>query len=327
MPTLITGVAGDADFDAVVTIPANGDAVDISEYWDAAIQQIADRAADLLDRVSSKYLRVLAPRMSAGYYDGNSLSVSSQTGVPMGIFFKPDGLKMYIVGNAGTGAVYQYTLTTPWRISTASYDTVSFSVAAQETDPYDMWISSDGTKMYVVGGSSVIYQYTLVTPWSLTGAVYASLSLSVAAQVATASGFYFKDDGTKLYVVDFGAGDDINQYTLATPWNISTGTADAVTFSIAGQDTSGVGVFFSSDGAKMFVIGQANDTVYQYTLATPWVISSATYDSVSFSIAGQETAPNGFHFSEDGLKMYVVGTANDRVYEYYVAKIVADHSV
>jgi hypothetical protein len=38
---------------------------------------------------------------------------------------------MYIVGN--TSSVYQYTLSTAFDVSTASYDSVSFSVSSEAT--------------------------------------------------------------------------------------------------------------------------------------------------------------------------------------------------
>lgn len=53
MPTILTGVAADADFDLDITIPANGDAVSISEYWEAAIQQIADRGTYLYEKLGN----------------------------------------------------------------------------------------------------------------------------------------------------------------------------------------------------------------------------------------------------------------------------------
>jgi hypothetical protein len=47
------------------------------------------------------------------------------------------------------------------------------------------------------------------------------------------------------------------------------------------------------------MIGTMNDTVYQYTLSTAWDISSATYDSISFSVAGQEVTPTSIFFKSD----------------------------
>ena len=66
----------------------------------------------------------------------------------------------------------------------------------------------------------------------------------------------------------------------------------------------------------MYIMGNTNDSVYQYTLSTAWDVSTASYASKSFSVGSQETSPSGVKFSSDGTKMYVVGMQNDTVYKY-----------
>ena len=101
-------------------------------------------------------------------YDNKSFSVVSQEVFPQDVTFSSDGTKMYIVGY-NTDAVYQYTLSTAWDVSTASYASKSFSVSSQDTVPTGVTFSSDGTKMYVVGHSSdAVHQYT-VWPAAVVG--------------------------------------------------------------------------------------------------------------------------------------------------------------
>jgi len=85
---------------------------------------------------------------------------------------------------------------------------------------------------------------------------------------------------------------------------------------VSSQDGGPEGLFFKDDGTKMYVVGRANDSVYQYILSTAWDVSTASYDSVSFSVASQDTSPTGLFFKTDGTKMYVVGSTNDTVYQY-----------
>jgi hypothetical protein len=66
----------------------------------------------------------------------------------------------------------------------------------------------------------------------------------------------------------------------------------------------------------MYMIGNSTDTVYQYTLATPWNIGSATYDSISKLISSEEGSPRSIAFKPDGTKMYIVGYGTDSVYQY-----------
>ncbi len=73
----------------------------------------------------------------------------------------------------------------------------------------------------------------------------------------------------------------------------------------------------------MFIVGLTNDTVYQYTLSTGFDVSTASYSSLSFSVAAQEAAPRGMAFSTDGTKMFIVGVGNDTVYQYSTSGLVA----
>jgi len=45
----------------------------------------------------------------------------------------------------------------------------------------------------------------------------------------------------------------------------------------------------------MFVIGNRGDDILQYTLATAWDVSSASFVD-SFSVASQDTGPSGIAF-------------------------------
>jgi DNA-binding beta-propeller fold protein YncE len=79
---------------------------------------------------------------------------------PGGIFFKPDGLKMYIVGSTGN-EVNEYDLSTAWDVSTASF-LQNFSVIAQSTNPQGLFFKPDGTKMYIMDGSDdKVFQYSI----------------------------------------------------------------------------------------------------------------------------------------------------------------------
>ena len=69
------------------------------------------------------------------------------------------------------------------------------------------------------------------------------------------------------------------------------------------------GMAFSNDGAKMFVVGRDTDDIYEYTLTTPFNVTTATFDNVTFSVLEQDEAPRGMAFSNDGAKMFVIGTA------------------
>jgi len=189
-------------------------------------------------------------------------SVSSQDTNPSGIFFRADGTKMYVVGSTGD-AVYQYTLSTPWSIATASYDNISFSVAA-EAAPNGLWFRPNGLSMYMVGSTGdAVYQYTLSTAWNVSTATFLQ-SFSVAGQESIPNAVTFTGDGSRMFVMGH-TGDDVNVYNLTIPWDIST-SAFVNVFSVAGQDITPQGLYIKPDGTKMYMVGSNNDAVYQYTV-------------------------------------------------------------
>lgn len=196
----------------------------------------------------------------------------------------------------------------------ASYDSVSFSVAGEELTPTDLFFSPDGLKMYVIGSTGDdVNEYNLSTAWVVSSAVYSTV-FSVSSQDLTPQGLFFRADGTKMYVLG-ATNDTVFQYTLGTPWSVATASYDSISFSVAVQETTPTGIFFKPNGLTMYVVGNANDAVYQYTLSTAWNVSTATFLQ-SFSISGQEVTSTGMAFTGDGSRMFITGSTGDDVNVY-----------
>jgi DNA-binding beta-propeller fold protein YncE len=248
-----------------------------------------------------------------------SFNVSGQDTTPQGLFFKPDGAKMYVVGSTNN-TIYQYSTVTPaapsWTdpdLANASYDSVSFSVAGQEAISGGLAFKPDGTKMYVVGRSGDdVNEYDLSSAWDITTASYLQ-NFSVSAQETSPEGLFFKPDGTKMYIVG-QSGDNVYEYNLSSAWDISTASY-VQNFSVSTQEASPQGLFFKTDGTKMYVVGVSTDSVYEYSLSSAWDISTASYVQ-NFSVASQEASPEDLFFNPDGTKMYVIGRGGDDVNEY-----------
>lgn len=257
--------------------------------------------------------------ISDATYDSKSFSVSGQLANDS-LAFKTDGTKMYCL-NQGTRVGHQYSLSTPWDISTASYDSVTGSFTGQTSSPSGLKLSSDGTKCFVLDSGVItdrIYQYTLSTAWDLSSVSYDSVSLSVNGLDTTGVGFCFNSDGTELYYMG-QATETIYQYSLSTAWDLSTADyySSSRSFSFAAQTAECRNVIINLDGTKMYIVEEGNsDFVHQYTLSTAFDVSTASYDSDNFSLSSQEASPRDIEFNDDFTKMYALGQINSTVFQY-----------
>jgi sugar lactone lactonase YvrE len=248
-------------------------------------------------------------------YASKSADVSGELSNPQDIAFSSDGTKLYVIGST-TQAVFQYTLSTAWDVSTATYASKTVDVSSEEATPFGIAFKPDGTIMYIVGGTNDrVYQYTLSTAWDVSTATYASKNVSVNSEEAQPRGLFFKPDGLSMYVVG-DASQGVFQYTLSTAWDVSTATYASKSKVVTAQDTSPQAAVFSADGIRMYVLGLTNKSVFQYTLTTPWDVSTATYATKTISVNAQDTGPTGLFFSSDVTKMYVGGLTNDAVFQY-----------
>ena len=205
--------------------------------------------------------------------------------------------------------VSQYTLTTAWDISTATY-------IAQTNYSYTsfinaIYLSSDGTKLYTITSGGV-KQWTFGTPWDITTAVTdAATFTSIQSEIP--EGIFFSPDGLRMYHTGT-IQDRVYQYDLSAAWDITT-LSFVRSFSIASQTTNCDGLYFKSDGTRMYVISAGISEIYEYSLSTAWNISTASYVQ---KLAISASDINTFHLaiSTDGDKLFV-GSENDNMIMEY----------
>ena len=177
---------------------------------------------------------------------------------------------MFVVGFS-SDAVNEYTLSTAFDVSTSSF-VDAFSTSSQDGRATGIAFNNDGTKMFLTGfDGDDVNEYTLSTGFDVSTASFVD-SFSVSSQEDSPSDLAFNSDGTKMFVVGV-TGDDINEYTLSTGFDVSTASYDS-NFSVASQDTEPTGLTFSTDGKKMFVIGNSGNDVNEYTLSTGFDVST-----------------------------------------------------
>ncbi|MDH3677743.1 MAG: hypothetical protein OEQ12_05520 [Nitrosopumilus sp.] len=144
-------------------------------------------------------------------------------------------------------------------------------------------------------------------------------SFLVFAQIDSGAAHAFSTDGTKMFVLESN-GEIIFEYTLGTPFDISTASYSGDFFSLASEGNEIGGMAFSPDGTKMFVVEGIERKVLQYTLGTPFDISTASYSGDFFPVPQvQNNCLTNVTFKPDGTKMFVVGSFGDAVYEYQIS--------
>lgn len=258
--------------------------------------------------------------VSTATYDSISFLVNPPENEPHFVRFKPDGTKLYF-GGIDTDRIRQYSLSTPWDVSTATSDAKSF-LFGEDPQPREVFFKPDGTKLYMLGGNwSAWFAYSLSTAWDVSTITYDSVffvpTLGGGEGVAS---FYFKSDGTKVFTLDLP--DKIRSYTLSTPWNIATASYDSIVYTIT-YDSLLRALAVKPDGSSLYTLGAGGDVVSQHAVTSAWDLSTIQARSQTFNVSSQETASRALTFKEDdGTKMYVAGLTNRTIYRYSVASLV-----
>ena len=184
--------------------------------------------------------------------------------------------------------------------------------------------SLDGTIAYALVGSSVIYQYNLSTAFDLTTLTYNNVSFNAASFTGTsvsATDIWVDDSGTRFYVLS-DSTDNIDQFSMSTAHDLVNMTHVAsVNLTTLDGEFSHTGMSIKSDGTKLFFIGSSGDSIYSFSMSTPWNIATLTYDNVSLFV-GTLFVDSGTNYITvpeaiwtDGSKIIIIGTNSDSIAE------------
>ena len=263
---------------------------------------------------------------------GITLDVSTEDNDPQDLVISPDGTRVYLVGIQNT-KVYQYNLSTPDDLSTASYAGASFDLVTVEPLPTGLTLKPDGTKLFIIGAIRRPIGYTLSTPFDLSTAGSETLGASMAGQDLTTRQIAFSSTGQTMYM----AGDTNNKifkYSLSTPWDETTVAYLGVPTNqdISSEETSPTGMVLVSD-SKLFVVGTIGNKIFQYTVGvTTDYLGVAAHDlhnnggtvksQYGRKDAFNPTLPSGLPasliFGNSGLKLFVLATSN-KIFSYSLA--------
>jgi len=239
-----------------------------------------------------------------------------------GIYLKPDGTRIYIVGNlAGYGSyVWRIDLDTPYYI-TAATPHISRDLFATKAQ-YSCWFNPTGTRLFTADNlNDSIFQYNMSSPWDITTiSSTPSQSTDISAYTNACKGVAFSNDGLTMQVID-GQNHKILFWNLSSAFNLSGESKASLEIDISGIMTSPTGCFTKAKGNTYFVCDNSgtNLTVYEFELhgdfhsadlgegydleaETKYVIE-ATYDSYEEGVSEPEWVVNS-----DGDDNYEAGT-------------------
>ena len=231
-----------------------------------------------------------------------------------GLQFSTDGYHFYMF-DASDRTYRQYTMTTPWDISTAAYSSKSFNAASYLSD--GSWLGGitfkrDGTRMYLIRRDSnrQLYQFNLSTAWDVTTATYAN-EKAMVSWFLNPVGLEFNETGTRLYISDLSAraghpAGSLVQCNMGTAWQGNTANYDGYSNRLEFQSTYSMNL--KADGTRALSL---RDGITQINFATANTLSSAT---VAANASIPEVASSAFFRRDNGTSFYTLN--NGLVLQY-----------
>lgn len=140
-------------------------------------------------------------------------------------------------------------------------------------------------------------------------------SLDVSAQLTAPTGIEFSPDGLVMFAVG-STTNNIVEYTLSTPFDVSTATPTGITYDMTILDGTPKDVGFNANGSRMYVAGTDTDRIYEFALSTEYDLSTAAYTGNFLFTGTEDTGLGDFTFNLDGSKLFTNGSGNDAIYEY-----------
>ena len=278
--------------------------------------------------LGSKSFAVLPFKQSKVISTGYSPNIKAVRGIN----FKPDGTRMYITNRISdtneNARVTQYTLTTPFDISTA-IDPVSTNLVGdggsipQLRLPHAIEFKPDGTRIFVTTNKdpTSVYQFKLTTPWDTTTLEFElrfTVDLTGAGNEDQVRALAFKPDGTRMFV---GGKDQdvIREYILTTPFDLSDVSVGAIsTVDLEDADDSMRNIQFNSDGTKLYIAGDDNNDMKMYSLSTPYDVTTLSSTFTTFDLGSRFSNMRGFIFAFNFTRLFVTDDteATNTIFEY-----------
>ena len=142
--------------------------------------------------------------------------------------------------------------------STSSYAVIAGVNPVGSDNPNSVSFNSTGTKMFIGDfNADGVQEFSLSTAYDPSTATYTANG-SVASQTVSPYTHCWNNDGSKMYVIESGAGSSaLYQYSLSSAYDVTTLSYDGSLALTGGPLSTGyaIGICVSSDNQSLYISG------------------------------------------------------------------------
>jgi len=251
--------------------------------------------------------------------DGGAEVVFDAT--PLSLDFSEDGSSFFVffASDPLSGKILQYNCPTSFDIAGATPVLVRFNLfdsPLPSSTARGLEFSADGSKMFLVtretveengsfvGFFATVHQFSLSAAFDPSTASYDNVFNRPLNTEDIIYDITFSNDGSKLFA-NVGSV-QLKQFSLGSPFDVSSVTEDAASYSFDSFVFDGRFFTFNGDGTKWYLSYVDNstfeDSVAEYSLGTPFRLDSVTFEGTVADGVWQSVAP--LQFSHDGTRLF-----------------------
>jgi hypothetical protein len=313
-----------------------------SSKWVNEDLTLAQSIGDLTDVEITEPYDPRTYRFKARTENNSTFNPVQTLSIPKGLFFKPDGTRMFI-SDEGRDRIFQYDLSTAWDVTTAvqqsDYIATGLNPPSANT-PRSIIFKTDGTKLFIADDDENRIQiYSLSTAWDLASATFDTdwlISDYISGFGNLPMSLYISDNGINVYIGDYST-DSVHHLTLNSAWTFDTNATYQGEFDFAnywnsfsnlfpgwpaGDNANSppkdlFGLWVASDGSHL--IGAfTTEHIVMFSMSTPYDVTTLSYVSHSnLPVSRGPSDPCQFYISESSNNFYVI-SQDDRVVQYSI---------
>lgn len=247
----------------------------------------------------------------SNFATGVSVILPTPLQIPRGLVYRDDTGDIFLERDQSSQNVRC------WEPSTSpNIDEFSFNAEATLTGDanaialVDIAIRPGGTDLYVnrerTSGTNV-FQWTM-SAHDLSSLAFLDSDFPIGGS-SSPRGIALREDDGSAYFLNWRNPtnpDAVFRWPIPTAWDVGSRVTNDDNRLFFNNGNLPRGLWFKPDGTEMYYIDDAVDTVYQWTLLSPWTVAGAT-NTATFDVSPQASVAVGVCFSEDGAKMFISG--------------------